>query len=234
MVSSRQLKIPLNRGIGHHSGGCFGALAQVIGRTAVLFLRNMSPQLQNAWMLTCSKLLCQELQMLLVVENFLKQLQRLCEDKPRENTRVVVAEKRLQAKSFQESLRNKPREMFSLTFSLMMSNHFRYQRFVAVSGKQRKKDPLVDAVLWPHHLEKSPSTSLEDNCIEFETQTNQNCYVDLRQTYVALKMIFVKSRGEETFKVKAVKKEHKKTKADVETKEEDEAPVPLVVHVNKI
>ena len=39
MVASRQVEIPYYRGIGRQRGRGFGALAQVIGRTAIPFLR---------------------------------------------------------------------------------------------------------------------------------------------------------------------------------------------------
>ena len=39
MVASRQIDIPFYRDVGRHRGRGFGALAQVIGRTAILFLR---------------------------------------------------------------------------------------------------------------------------------------------------------------------------------------------------
>ena len=39
MVASRQVEIPYNRGFGRQRGRGFGALAQVIGRTAIPFLR---------------------------------------------------------------------------------------------------------------------------------------------------------------------------------------------------
>ena len=39
MVASRQVEIPYYRGVGRQRGRGFGALAQVIGRTAVPFLR---------------------------------------------------------------------------------------------------------------------------------------------------------------------------------------------------
>ena len=38
MVASRQVEIPYYRGVGRQSGRGFGALAQVIGRTAIPFL----------------------------------------------------------------------------------------------------------------------------------------------------------------------------------------------------
>ena len=39
MVASREVEIPFYRGVGRQSGRGFGALAEVIGRTAILFLR---------------------------------------------------------------------------------------------------------------------------------------------------------------------------------------------------
>ena len=39
MVASRQVEIPFFRGVGRHRGRGFGALAQVIGRNAIRFLR---------------------------------------------------------------------------------------------------------------------------------------------------------------------------------------------------
>ena len=39
MVALRQLEIPYYRGVGRQRGRGFGALAQVIGRTAIPFLR---------------------------------------------------------------------------------------------------------------------------------------------------------------------------------------------------
>ena len=39
MVASREVEIPYNRGVGRQRGRGFFALAQVIGRTAIPFLR---------------------------------------------------------------------------------------------------------------------------------------------------------------------------------------------------
>ena len=39
MVASREVEIPYYRGVGRQRGRAFGALAQVIGRTAIPFLR---------------------------------------------------------------------------------------------------------------------------------------------------------------------------------------------------
>ena len=80
----------------------------------------------------------------------------------------------------------------------MMSSIFRYQPFVAVSGNLGGKVPVVEDVLSSHEQEIYPTTSLVEDCIEFEFQTNRNYYVDLRKTYLALKLKLVRGRGYET------------------------------------
>ena len=66
-------------------------------------------------------------------------------------------------------------------------------------------------------------------------QTDINYYVDLRQTYLALKLKLVRGRGYETYNTKEVKKELKEeAKAEEEQTAEEEAPVPLATHVNNI
>ena len=64
----------------------------------------------------------------------------------------------------------------------MSNNNFRYQLFVAVSGNLEGKVPIVDDVLSSQEQEIYPTTSLDENSIEFEFQTNRNYYVDLRQS----------------------------------------------------
>ena len=91
----------------------------------------------------------------------------------------------------------------------MSNNNFRYQPFVAVSGNLGEKVPNVDDVLSSHEQEIFPTTSVDENCIEFEFQRDRNYYVDLRQSFLALKLKFVKGRGYDTFETKEKKKEHK-------------------------
>ena len=91
----------------------------------------------------------------------------------------------------------------------MSNNNFRYQPFVTVSGNLGGKVPIVDDVLSSHEQEYHPTTSLDENCIEFEFQTDRNYYVDLRQSLLALKLKFVKVRGYDTYESKEKKKEHK-------------------------
>ena len=84
----------------------------------------------------------------------------------------------------------------------MSNNNFRYQRFVAASGNLGGKVPIVDYVLSSHEQEIYPTTSVDENCIELEFQTDRNYYVALRQSFLALKLKFVKGRGYDTYKSK--------------------------------
>ena len=96
------------------------------------------------------------------------------------------------------------------------------------------ESPRVDNVLSYHEQEIYPTTSLDENCIELEFQTDRNYYVDLRQTYLALKLKLVRGRGYKTNNSKEVEKELKeKTKVDEEATAE-EARVPPVTDVNNI
>ena len=115
-----------------------------------------------------------------------------------------------------------------------MSSNFRYQPFVAGSGKLGGKVPVVDDVLSSYEQEIDPITSLVENCIEFEFQTDLNYYVDLRQTYLALKLKLVRSRGYETYNTKEKKQNKEEAKAEGEETAEEDAPVPLNTHENNI
>ena len=116
-----------------------------------------------------------------------------------------------------------------------MSSNFRYQHFVTVFGNLGGKVPINDDVLSSQEQKIYPTTSLDENHIEFEFQTDRNYYGDLRQTYLALKLKLVRGRGYETYKTKEVKKEHKEeAKVEEEEMAEEEAAVPLVAHVNNL
>ena len=95
-------------------------------------------------------------------------------------------------------------------FSLIISNNiFRYQHFLAVSGNLGGKVPIVDDVLSLHEQEIYPTTSFDENCIEFEFQTDRIFYVDLRQSFLALKLKFVEGRGYDTYESQEKKRAQK-------------------------
>ena len=91
----------------------------------------------------------------------------------------------------------------------MSNNSLWYQAFVEVSGNLGGKVLTVDNVLSSHEQQNYPTTSFDENCIEFEFQTDRNYYVDLKQSFLALKLKFVKGRGYDTYESKEKKKEHK-------------------------
>ena len=108
---------------------------------------------------------------------------------------------------------------------------------MAVSGIFGGKVPIVDDVLSSHEQEIYPTTSLDEKCIEFEFQTDRNYYVDLRQSFLALKLKFVKGHGYDTYESKEKKKEHKDelvvfTETGDDESEEEE--VARVTYVNNI
>ena len=78
-------------------------------------------------------------------------------------------------------------------------SNFRYQPFVALSGRVGGKVPVVDVVLSSHEQQIYPTTSLDENSIEFEFQTDRNNYTDLRQTYLSLVLKLVKQRGFDSY-----------------------------------
>ena len=69
---------------------------------------------------------------------------------------------------------------------------------MAVSGNLGGKVQVVDDVLSSQEQKIYLTTSLYENCIEFDFQTVRNYYVGLRQPYLALKLKLVKGRGYET------------------------------------
>ena len=65
--------------------------------------------------------------------------------------------------------------------------NFRQQSFVAVPENPIVNVPVLHDVLSSHEKEIYPTTSLDENNLECELQTDRNVYVDLRQTYLASK-----------------------------------------------
>ena len=117
----------------------------------------------------------------------------------------------------------------------MSNNNFRYQPFVAVSGNLGGKVPISDNVLSSHEREIYPTTWLDENCVEFEFQTDRNFYVDLRQSFLALKLELVKGRGYDTYESKERKREQKDESvvfSESGDGEEEQEEVARVTYVN--
>ena len=105
---------------------------------------------------------------------------------------------------------------------------------MAVSENLGGKVPIVDHVLSSHEQEKYPTTSLDENCKEFEFQTDRNCYVILIQSFLALNLKFVKRHGYDTNKSEE-KKEHKdESVVFTQAGDDGEDEVARVTYVNSI
>ena len=113
----------------------------------------------------------------------------------------------------------------------MSNNNFRYQLFVAVFGNLGGKVPIVDDVLSSHEQEIYPTTSLDEDCIDCEFQTDRHYYADLRQYFLAMKLKFLKGHGYDLYESKERKKEHKdESSVFPETgtdEEEEQEQVPI-------
>ena len=105
-------------------------------------------------------------------------------------------------KSIQQNLLNDPVGHEEIILPTFLLDHVKQQFSVAVSGNLGGKVPIVDDVLSSHEQEIYPITSLDENCFEFEFQTDRNSYFDLRQSFLALKLKFVKGPGYDTYERK--------------------------------
>ena len=244
MVASRQKEIPFYRGVGRQRGRRFGALAQVIVRNALPFLRKyLVPDAKRVG----ADLLEYAVPEIAEVVSGRKNIKTAAKSVGRQTLRKQLGEgsrrwtggsrkwsasRTIPTKS-EKTIQSVAERHFYKHISLIMSSNFWYQPFVAVSANLGGKVPVVDDVLWSHEQGIYPTTSLDENCIEFAFQTDRNYYVDLRQTYLALKLKLVRDRGYQTYNTNEVKKEHKEdVKAEEEETAEEDAPVPLVTHVN--
>ena len=240
MVASRQVEILFHRGAGRQRGRGFGALAQIIGRTANPFLPKYIVQAEKCVGADLLELAVPEIA---VVVSGRKNIKTAAKTVGRQTLRKQLesgSRRMIASRVIPKKLHNKTigREeiFFEKLFSLIMSGDFCYQPAVAVSGKLGGKVPVVDDVLSSHEQEVYPTTSIDKNCKNVEFQTYRNFYVDLKQTYLVFKLILVKDRGYETYNNKDVKNEHKE-EANVEeetVEQEPGVPVPLDTSVNYI
>ena len=119
-------------------------------------------------------------------------------------------------------------------------NNFRYQPSVTVSDNPGVEVQVLDNVLSSHEQENYPTTSLDENCFEFDFQTDRNIYVVLRQTFLAIKIKLVKGRGFDTYKTTKKKKGAQRRHCFFETGDDDVEligeveGVPHITHVNNI
>ena len=154
MVASRQLEIPFYRGIGRQRGRGFGALAQVIGRPAIPFLRK--------YIVPAAKSVATDLLDFAVPEiaavvsgrkNFKTAAESVGRQTPRKQLGCGSWEKDCEQSHSNKICRTSKsvaKRHFHKHFSLIMSSNFWCHPFVVVSGILGGKVPVVDDVLSSH------------------------------------------------------------------------------------
>ena len=94
------------------------------------------------------------------------------------------------------------------------------------------KVPVVYNDLSSNEQKIYPTISVEENCIQFDFQTDGNYYVDLRKIFLAFKLKPVKGRGYETYNTKEIEKVKKE--GNEWTEAENDFPFPVFTRVNSI
>ena len=242
MVASNTLELPYYKSIGRQRGRGFGGLAQVIGRTAIPFLKKyIVPAAKRVGADLLEFAVPEAADVVSGKKNFKTAAKKHRKTDIEKTTWRWQAKENHSSQKF-EAKQSVTQKHFYQFCKLIMTdlNNFRYQPFVTVSGNPGLKVPVVDDVLSSHEHETYPTTSLDENSIEFEIQTDRNVYVDLRQTCLALKIKLVKGRGFDTYKTTEKKKEHKEDTVSTETSDDDvefieeDEGVPHIAHVNNI
>ena len=157
MVASRQVEIPFYRGAGRQRGRGLGALAQVIGRTAIPLLRK--------YIVPAAKPVGADL-----LEFTVPEIATVVSGSAAKSVGTQTLGKQLGSGSWKKTAKrviptksakdiSRSRRDIFKPLSFIMSNNFRYQPFVAVSGNLGEKIPAVDDVLSSHEQEIYPTTS---------------------------------------------------------------------------
>ena len=196
MVAPKQEVIPFYRGICQKRGRGFGALAQGIGRTAIAFLcyyfvpaaKRIDADLLETAAPEVAKVVSGQKKLKTAAKSVGRQaLRKQLGTGSRKRTASKVI--RYSNKSCKTNQSVAKRRCYK-HISFMISRSFRYHLFVAVSGNLVAKVPVVDDVLLSHEQKIYLITWIDEIYIEF--QTDRTLYVDLRQTYLVLKLKFVK------------------------------------------
>ena len=184
MVASTQEEIPYFRAVGRQRGRGFGSLAQIIGRTAIPLLRkyivpaakSVGADLLDFAVPEIAEVVSGRKNFKTATKSLRKQTlkKQLGEGKGTAGGREPGREARkgLEAGSFQQNLLNNPVGREETFLQKFLVDHLRQQfpapTFCGMSGNLGGKVPIVDDVLSSHEQEINATTSLDENCIEFE------------------------------------------------------------------
>ena len=240
MVASRQVEIPYLRAVGKQRGRGIGALAQAEVRTAIPLLRKYVVPVAKRIGADVLEFAAPEIG---EVNSGRKTFKSAAKSVGKQTLKKQLSSSSKQriiipAKSTKQSSRSR-RDIFTnisrkMLFDLV-KQQFSVQTFCGIVWRSCRKVPIVDDVASSREQEIYPTTSLDENCIEFEFRTDRNYYVDLRQSFLTLKPKFVRERCCDTYDSKEKEKEHKdESVVFIETGDAEEEEVARVTYVNII
>ena len=209
MVALGEAEIPIYRDVVRQRRRGFDALAEIIGRLAVPFLQT--------YVVLAAKRVGDDLleyavpevaEVVSVRKNFKtgaknvgwQTLRKHLVSARKKKNRAIGGRELAYGRQANRVVQNKicktnrsvAKKHFDIFFSLFMS-----RPFMAVSGNLGGKVSVFDNVLSSHEQGIYPTFSLDEKWIEFDIQNDQDYYVDLKQTYLALKLKFVRGRSYE-------------------------------------
>ena len=69
-------------------------------------------------------------------------------------------------------------------------SNFRYGHFTNTCLEMFHKIPVLEPIEPSHVQEVYPSTSLDESSIEFEIETDRSIYLDMRDIYLQIKLVY--------------------------------------------
>ena len=209
MVASRQMEVQFYRGVARQRRLESSSLAKGIRKSAFPFLRKYIVLKAKRVGADLLEVAAPEIAQFVSCR---KKFKSAAKSVGRQNLRKHLgsgSRKKLLAESFQQNLQHKPVGRGESFFTKTSHKLYRVifgTKFCGSCWDLGGKVPAVDYVLLFRERNICPTISLDGNCIEFELQTDRNYYVDWRQTYLAVKLNFVKGRSNEPYIIKEVTK----------------------------
>ena len=172
-------------------------LHKILGEPQLTFCVNTS-SLQKTWVLSCWILLRQNLQRLFIGRRNFKTAAKNVGRQNLRNQMESGSRIKTACRLFHQNPQNKPVSREKTSLQTFLTNDLVQFLVPTICGsfcKPWRESPVLDKILLSHERQIFLSTSLDENCTEFEFQSNWSYYVNLRQTYFAVKLKCVTGHG---------------------------------------